>query len=204
MHFKDSSDGEIHRRLWFCIGVLDLQSAFDRGSQPLIRSEDLTSLPLNLDDFDLSNDRILPKSRINQFTDMSLSLIIYQAGICQRRLTEIGSSFTSSSTVVEIRAARNKQDAELTRFEGTVERVKLLAALSDQALVKFTMAVANECLVAMRLLIHRPLYRCNRPLEAYRIDAEIRVSVLSTATKVLESNRMKRTQHEFAQWAWFA
>ncbi|KAF2717959.1 hypothetical protein K431DRAFT_297353 [Polychaeton citri CBS 116435] len=51
---QSSLDEEIRRRLWFCIGVLDLQSAFDRGSQPLLKCGDFQRWPLDMNDADMS------------------------------------------------------------------------------------------------------------------------------------------------------
>ncbi|KAF2479296.1 hypothetical protein BDY17DRAFT_53780 [Neohortaea acidophila] len=203
---KPAFDGEIQRRLWFCIGVLDLQCSFDRGSQPLLRSDDFPSWPLNINDHELSPEHAPSPSRPldAQYTEMSLSSIIYRAGICQRRLTEIGLSAASSNVTVDPIIVHRQQHSVLSEFEHSVLQLSSLLDHSGSSIQKFTLAVANESLVAMRLLIRRPLYRSGNGSNPHGANVDGDFDLLSTATSVLESSQMKRTQIEFAPWAWFS
>ncbi|KAK4501935.1 hypothetical protein PRZ48_007745 [Zasmidium cellare] len=193
---------EVRRRLWQCIGVLDLQSAFDRGSQPMIGFHDLQSLPLDINDQELSLQSKLPPDLATQsrWTDMSLNVIIYRAGICRRHIIAIGSSSASSSG--DGMNARSSQLATLAKFEGEVQQLSAVCSSPPSNIQKFAMAVAQESLVAMRLLLHRPLHRSSSIPIDNALPGE-QIDILQTATEVLERSQMKRTQLEFAPWAWF-
>ena len=86
-------DSTLRRRLWCCLGLLDMQSSFDRGSRPLLLADDLSIPPMNINDADLVRQDASraysadPKRQLG-FTEMTFSLITYRAGIAQRRLAE--------------------------------------------------------------------------------------------------------------------
>jgi hypothetical protein len=67
-------------------------------------------------------------------------------------------------------------------------------------LQKFTIAVSQESLAAMQLLLRRPLHKCHSG-SFLRNDS---FDILRAATEVLERSLMKRTSTEFAQWAWYS
>lgn len=194
-----SADLEVRRRVWQCIGVLDLQSAFDRGSQPLIASRDLQSLPTNTNDYELNSDIVPPAACVMHYrwTDMSLSTIIYQAGSCQRRLTEVGLSVTSNQG--DHTAAHREQLDMLAGFRNHAHQLTKACGSSPSDVQRFAMAVAQESLVAMHLLIYRPLHRRGHAF----VPVDENFNILHAATEVLERSQMKRTQFEFAPWAWF-
>lgn len=135
---------------------------------------------------------------------MSLSSIIYRAGICQRDLTEIGLSAASSNDTVDPIIVHRQQHSVLFEFEHSVQQISSLLDHSGSSIQKFTIAVANESLIAMRLLLRRPLYRSGNGSKPHGENADDNFNLLSTATSVLESSQMKRTQIEFAPWAWFS
>lgn len=198
-----SLDVEVRRRVWHCIGVLDLQSAFDRGSKPLLKSSDLNDLPLNVDDSELDENEIgsQPYGE-TRWTDMSLSLIIYQAGVCQRLLTEIGSSAAcESSGNVDPIEAGYEQVAVLAEFDRHVQQLSGICSDSPVLVQRFAIAVGQESLVAMTLLMHRPLHRRGNGFVPAEYSENF--NLLETATEVLERSQMKRSQPEFARWAWF-
>lgn len=67
----------------------------------------------------------------------------------------------------------------------------------------FTMTVAQESLVAMRLLFHRPLHKRGKGQEAFDLGQINNDELLTMATEVLERSQSKRSWAQFAQWAWF-
>lgn len=194
-----SADMQVRRRLWQYIGVLDLQSAFERGSQPLIGSHDLQSLPINTNDHELTHQSMPSADRAShhRWTDMTLSTIIYQAGSCQRRLTELRISVGSNQH--DHVAAHREQLETLAGFETHINQLTIVCGLSPSDIQKFALAVALESLVAMRLLVRRPLHRRGHGIVPIDDDFD----VLRTAKEVLERSQMKRTHIEFAPWAWF-
>ncbi|KAF7193773.1 C6 finger domain transcription factor adaR [Pseudocercospora fuligena] len=185
---------ETYRRLWSCIRKFDLQCAFDRGTQPLLTSHDLQCIPANLNDEDLSPGLApVDLGHERRFTEMTFSRVAHVAGVCQRKLTEIGSSGTITSK------GWQSQVTVLAEYESYVKQLEKSCAASSP-IEKFTIHVAHESLVAMRLLLHRPLHKRG---SGYR-PPEDSFNVLATATEVLERSQTKRSFADFAKWTWFA
>ena len=194
-------EGELHCRLWFSIGVLDLQSAFDRGSRPLLASSDLVDWPSNRDDTETINNGAFRPTPHDRFTEMSFALMTFHAGICHRKLTELGTS--AANGTLDPHVARQQQLAALAQFELDVERTRGQCGAAPTKIQAFTMAVAQESLVAMRLLFHRPLHKRGENHGAYSQGQVDSYELLIMATEVLERSQSKRSWYEFAQWAWF-
>ncbi len=198
-------NAELRGRLWCCIGLLDLQSAFDRGSRPLLRAQDLQVLPFDADDLESSRERSRGKEsggRI-EFTDKTFSITTWRAGIAQRRLAELQASAPDTGTD----PARfqkiwwERQLAVVADFEGYVTAITQTCMLQTPtiSLQLFALAVARESLLAMRLQLHRPLLRSSYGLRPIRGD----FNVLGAGVEVLKSADFK-TSPEFAKWAWFS
>jgi hypothetical protein len=194
-------DRELHCRLWFSIGVLDLQSAFDRGSRPLLASSDLIDRPSNRDDTEIMNNGAFRPTSHDRFTEMSFALMTFHAGICHRKLTELGT--LAAHGTLDPHVARQQQLSALAEFELDVERSRQQCGAAPTKIQAFTLAVAQESLVAMRLLFHRPLHKRGKNHGAYSQEQVDSNELLIMATEVLERSQSKRSWYEFAQWAWF-
>ncbi|EME39029.1 hypothetical protein DOTSEDRAFT_29211 [Dothistroma septosporum NZE10] len=193
-------DTELRRRLWFSIGILDMQSAFDRGSQPLLSSSSFPTFPRSVNDADIA--RIPLPLAADQFSQMSFSLLTHHAGLCQRRLTELGSSAAEGK--IDHTVAGYEQATVLAQFEEYVQRLAVQCSSANlEPIQDFAMAVANESLVAMRLLLSRPLHKRGKSYKPPEHGLES-YDLLATATEVLERSQSKRSWVAFAQWAWFS
>jgi hypothetical protein len=194
-------DQELRRRLWFGIGVLDLQSALDRGSQVLLGSSEFSDWPINSDDKDITAHSISQPVREDRLTEMSFAHMTFHAAICHRKLTELGISGSNDDANAQV--ARQQQLAALADFELVVKRLGDQHGTSPTQIEAFTMNVAQGSLVAMRLLFHRPLHKRGKNREMYQHGQLSNDELLIMATEVLESSRSKRLSGQFAQWAWF-
>lgn len=192
---------ELRGRLWFCLGVLDIQSAFDRGSRALIDSSDFVDWPSNVDDKDITIDSISRPVSPDRFTEMSFGLLTFRAGICQRKLTELGLKAANETASAQI--VRQQQLATLVEFESCVRLLQTQCGTTLTKIEIFTIAVAQESLVAMRLLLHRPLHKRGNNHGLYGLPEIGSDELLTMATEVLERSQSKRSWMEFAQWAWF-
>lgn len=194
-------DKELRRRLWFGIGVLDLQSAFDRGSHALLHSSDLADWPANSDDLDIiAHSKTHPVEQ-DLSTESSFARMTFSAGICHRKLTELGVS--AANGTVDAYLARQQQLATLADFETVVKKIQSQCGTNPTKLQAFTVSVAQESLVAMTLLFHRPLHKRGKNQKAYTHGQIDNTELLIMATEVLERSQSKRSWFEFAQWAWF-
>jgi hypothetical protein len=188
-------------RLWCGIGVLDLQCAFDRGSRAILSSRDLADWPLNANDADISTASatgLVPHAR---FTEMSFCLLTCRAGVCHRKLTELGLSAADGTE--DPRLARAQQVATLVDFEASVLHLQGQCDATPTTIQAFAVTVAQESLVAMRLLFYRPLHKRGKGHEAFDKDQLGKDELLTMATEVLERSQSKRSWAQFAQWAWF-
>jgi hypothetical protein len=192
---------ELHRRLWFGIGVLDLQSAFDRGSRALLGSSELSNWPINADDIDITAHSISQLVRQDRFTEMSFAHMTFHAGICHRKLTELGISAADDDADAQF--ARQQQLATLADFESAVKKLEDRHGTASTQIEAFTIMVAQESLVAMRLLFYRPLHRRGKNRETYQHGQLGNNELLIMATEVLERSQSKRSWFQFSQWAWF-
>ncbi|KAF2757283.1 RPE65-domain-containing protein [Pseudovirgaria hyperparasitica] len=77
VHLMRPYDREMAKRVWWAIGLLDIQAAMERGADPMITNEWLqaTALPLNINDVDFSVDSEGPLIESTDYTDMTLSLV---------------------------------------------------------------------------------------------------------------------------------
>ena len=186
---------ELGRRLWYCIGVLDIQSAFDRGSKPLLPSNSLQDLPLNIDDayISTSTGTIHPETvNPDRFSEMSFTLMTLRATICQRKLSEASATVDVNSNA---RTIWDEQVGILGEFEKYIQG---LSEFCYTPLQRFTIAVGRESLVSMQLLLRRPLHKRHHGFVPMNDDFD----VLKIGTDVLERSLVKQTTYEYRKWAW--
>lgn len=82
---------QMRKRLWFTIGLLDVQTCFDPDSRPLILLEmTQPTLPLNVNDADFDpsfdNSGGIALQERDEVTDMTFALFTYHLQFCGRRL----------------------------------------------------------------------------------------------------------------------
>lgn len=176
-----------------------MHSAFDRGSQPLLKSDSFPTFPSNVNDVALSHQSLSPQSH---FSEMSFSLLVYHASLCQRKLAEIGSSAADGN--IDPLIAGYEQVGCLADFERYVQRIGTGTVGNTEPIQDFPVAVAEESLVAMRLLLYRPLHKRGNGFVHPDYSPTERFDLLVTATEVLERSQSKRSWIAFAQWAWFS
>ncbi|KAK5168300.1 uncharacterized protein LTR77_006869 [Saxophila tyrrhenica] len=179
-------------------------SAIDRGFKPLLRSKDFQVLPLNVNDADIPceddpGSSIASSSDRDDFTEMTFPQVSCRAGLSLRRVAE--HQFAESAAGCSPNAWWERQVAIVNEHEAYVMTLshRFDALNQPTPLQAFTIAVARESLLAMRLQLHRPLYRHPHDLRPPSGGFD----VLQAAVEVLESAAFK-VRPEFAKWSWFA
>lgn len=184
---------ETRRRLWYSIGLLDVQASFDRGSRPLLCSADFHILP----QYDLAELSLEPaQGSSGRYCQMTC-----RAMVCSLRLAEIGASAAFGHGVDGPVTAWRRQVDVLSDFESHCHELAESCAVDATPLEQFTVSVAQECLICMRLAMRRPLCKQPRGFEAIPDDD---FDVLTIATEVLEQSLLKTTIMDFSRWRWFA
>ena len=190
---------EMRRRLWYSIGMLDMQAAFDGGSHCVIASNGLLGRPpLNIDD-----SMISPASDQSAFveqsvlTNMSFSSMTHEALICWRKLTHVPTD--CEGRPLKIRQEWSKRYQLVRDWEENMNERYLRHCDTTQPLQRFMKTVGQDMVISKKLLVRRPMHRLFSagppPADGF--------NVLEVATDVVERSLRKFTDPAFAAWSWF-
>lgn len=186
-------DLELRRRLWFCIGVIDTQTALDRGSVPLLHFEDLGVLPLNINDVNMS-PTFMTAYPEQGFTDMSFSLVTYEATLCQKKICV---PLVRSENCWD---AWNHKIQVLEEFEKSMSQQYYGVNEFSKPIERFTKMVAQGAVTNLQLLLRRPLHIYGHDT----VPVWDNFNVMEAATNVLEQSLGKTAFYEFSPWAWWS
>ena len=197
---------EVRRRLWFCIGALETQSAYDRGTRPLLTFRDFQYWPRNLNDVEISSQSTItsPESTQDRYTDMSFFLAVTKGAMCQRHLSHIAFSLATPDGTDNAGSIQNRQLEVFEQFSNFVEDLPNTFTSPPTDIQNFTLSVIREQRAAIMLLMYRPLHRIGPKFDPPSTGAFVDFDLLATATTVLEHTQKKHARPEFAKWAWFA
>ncbi|RMY79362.1 hypothetical protein D0862_13192 [Hortaea werneckii] len=199
-------DWECRLQLWFMIGLLDLQAAFDRGTKPLLGADDFTVWPSNVNDEELITT---PQEAINttyptRFTDMTFPLMTYRAMMNQHVFTNIGYTQPGKAETLTDTEVWQEKAKVFRNFEEHVEGLKYALADSPNPFARYVVLSGEYISANMRTILRRPIY----PPIRGRPPASDDVDVLQHATVVLESalgrSNFSEYAHcqEFSLWSW--
>ncbi|EAW06508.1 transcription factor domain-containing protein [Aspergillus clavatus NRRL 1] len=183
---------EMRRRLWHAIGFLDIETAMDRASEPIMQASWFESHPLaNVNDTDIEFDMNHPVPDSDAFTDMTFTLIILKAQSVARSLSF--SDFTEPA----VKSMTLRQQLVLD-FKHTASR--LLHTASPDRIPFHWMAhqVAQCTAAALQLISLRPLQRTTSFVPP-RVRAD---SLLSLATTVLQRSHNLVADPRSRPWRW--
>ena len=190
---------EMRRRLWYSIGMLDLQAAFDGASHSVIASNGLLGRPpLNIDDSTFSpasgQSAFVEKSGL---TNMSFSSMTHEALICWRKLTHVPTD--SEGQPLKIRQEWSKRSQIVQDWEKNMNEKYLQHCDMTQPFQKFMKIVGQDMVISKKLLVRRPMHRLFSagppPADGF--------NVLEVATDVVERSLRKFTDPTFAAWSWY-
>ncbi|KAM0805138.1 hypothetical protein BDR22DRAFT_817622 [Usnea florida] len=190
---------EMRRRLWYSIGMLDMQAAFDGGSHCVIASNGLLGRPpLNIDDSMISpasdQSAFVAKSGL---TNMSFSSMTHEALICWRKLTHVPTD--CEGRPLKIRQEWSKRYQIVRDWEKNMNERYLRHCDTTQPLQRFMKTVGQDMVISKKLLVRRPMHRLFSagppPADGF--------NVLEVATDVVERSLRKFTDPAFAAWSWF-
>lgn len=186
VHCLTPFEFEQRRRLWFGIGLLDSQTAFGRGSLPLLSHRDLTPPPLVINDSEMSPEHVQTTSD-SSFTDMTFSSLGHHAMICQRKLCD-----------PSIAKWQDRVDVVVS-FELFVNQNYGQFEFSEKPLQRYTAYGARDMAASMNLLLRRPPYKhVGDP-----VPEDDQFDVLSMACRILQSGLFKRAEKDFIPYSWF-
>ena len=195
--FRTPLEMEVRRRLWYSIGVLDMQAAFDGGLHFVIAYNGVLGRPpLNIDDAVLSlASSQSPLVEQPGLTDMSYNCMMHDALICMRKLTHV-----PTDSELKIRQEWANRSKIVKDWEQRIHDRYLQHCDSTQSFQQFMKFVGQDMIVTMRLLERRPMHRLFSAGPPPADD----FNVLELATDVVERSFLKFTNPAFAPWSWFA
>jgi hypothetical protein len=186
--FRSTSafDLECRRRLWYCIAILDTMAALDRGTVPMVSSAYLGPPPLNIADCEMSSQS-MPKIDSEGFTEMSYTMLMTEAMICQKRLSEPSSAGTSDwQYKVQIAEA----------FAESMQRKYIQRHEEHNPFRTFIRIAAEETSLGIQLLLRRPPYALK-----IRAPPSDPVDIMAVSTKLLEVHAQFQSA-ELSPWIW--
>jgi hypothetical protein len=179
-------DLECRRRLWYCIAILDTMAALDRGTIPMLASAYLGPPPLNIADCEMSS-QLMPKTESQGFTEMSYTMLMSEATICQKRLSEPCSAGTSGwQYKVQLAEA----------FEESMQRKYIQCHEDHTPFGTFIRIAAEEMSLGIQLLLRRPPYALKN-----RAPPSDPVDIMEVSTKLLEVHAQFQSA-ELSPWIW--
>lgn len=188
-------EAEIRRRLWWYICVLDVQTAEDLGTDPMLHDIFFdTKLPLNINDEEIYEDmKHLPQER-GGCTDMTYFLIQCEVALATRRLTynPPGNICPGLKSIEERQSL--VQELEKRLNERYVHHCDPTIPLQWACTKVVRIAVAK-----LWLVIYQPL---NKQETIASLPADTQDMLLSNAVEVIELSHLLQTKDTMARWKW--
>jgi hypothetical protein len=184
-------DVQLRRRLLFAIGILDTHSALDRGTVPILPSTAFGTPPLNINDHDMYAPDNVPNVSSFEPTDMSHTVMIYEAMLCQRKLYELSESAQYAWETWP------KKLELVDAFGNYVKGAACSTGSSRSPLEQLQRISGTRIYVSLQLILRRPPYR--QPHNS--VPPWDDFDVLIAAADVLEQH-LQPLKPELKPWAW--
>jgi hypothetical protein len=183
-------DLEIRRRIWFCISILDFQTAADRGFMPLVAlEEDTSKTPLLTNDSELLSPAI-QESIPQPDTDMALVYVYREVWDCMRKLFTSPHTDNWQDKLHTVAAFRECMEQHSALIHDPTNPFRLCAQFSTKAIA-----------LDMELFLRRPPFRVKHSTSPPPWDD---FDILEKTTEIMELNLTKPVNTTFAPWAWYA
>lgn len=195
-------DIEMNRRLFWVLSILDLRSAEDQGTDPiLVEGSYDTKFPSNLDDSDISPGMTEYPSPREGATDMTFSLMRHEICNAVRRFTKHTSESTTPALNDEDFAkSLEEREARLLEVYHRLEKQYLNTASSYTTPIFWMAANITRVIVAkLVFVIYQPVLFAG-PMD--RLSCRIRNRVFIAAVEILEYSSMTITDPRFKHWVW--
>ena len=189
---------EIRRRIWYTIGILDLQAALDGGSYSVLVSNVLSSdPPMHINDVDISpnNDSAaIPKLG---FTDMTFPAMTHVMLIYMQRLSHVPVNSEGHPLLIQDWTDRLATVDDCARV---LQEQYLQYCNNAITFQKLTRVVGEDMIITLRLLARRPMHR----FYSAGPPSKDGFDTLGVAMDVVDRSLQKYGNDGFRPWKWFA
>lgn len=188
---------EMRRRLWWSICVLDSRACEDSGHDATLpHSGADTFIPLNIDDSDLTvHMKEAPQPRVG-LTEMTFSLIRFEATALFRRLQYASTTSLGQSDIEQGLAEK------MTQISETQQRIQKLylkyCDLSDP-FSWYMYTIAQIVFIKMQLVVHHPSLRRAGYAE---LPQETQDRLFTSSIIILEFWLALNTEKKTQKWRW--
>lgn len=191
---------ELHRRLWWHICILDIHSAEDRGSDPMIHEATFTTKkPLNINDADLDPENRQPLSDRVGLTELTFCLICNELSVVARRFTFMLQPTKDREKVPAVMTIEEKI-ALISECEQYIRQEYLIHCDNANPIAWVAITVARLILARMWLAVYHPLQPENRS-HVYPMMTRERLMLISVS--ILEDAHRLEREPSVLQWRWF-
>ncbi|KOC17475.1 putative C6 transcription factor [Aspergillus flavus AF70] len=188
---------EMRRRLWWHIGLLDIRSSEDHGTETQIteRMYD-TRLPLNINDDDIYPEMQEPPEERNSFTEMSFSLMRFEITVALRRV-----SYTCPNTNISgpQQPSPEKCGNLIQIVNKRIEERYIQHCDMNVPIQWVTATVARLILTKLWLVVHHPM---TRPYQGINLTNSSRESLFLTSVEVAEFACLLTSDKNTQKWDW--
>lgn len=191
---------ELRRRLWWHICVLDIHSAEDRGSDPMIHEATFTTKkPLNINDADLDPENMQLLSERVGHTEMTFCLICHELSLVARRFTFMLQPAKDRESVPAVMPIDEKISL-ISECEQYLEKEYLIHCDIANPIAWVAVTVARLILARMWLAVYHPLHQEHRS-HVYPTLTRERLMLISVG--ILEDAYRLEREPSVIQWRWF-
>lgn len=186
---------EMRRRLWWCICILDVQTAEDQGTDPMLHDVFYdTRLPLNINDEDISPFRRGSPQERSGCTELTYFLLQCEIALATRRLTYHlpGSPCPALQATEERESLVRKLDRRLNE-----RYVRHLDA--DSALQWACIKLVRSSIAKLSLVIHQPL---DKGQKIASLPHDVHDSIICHAIEMVELSHVLQTDTRLSGWRW--
>lgn len=183
---------EMRRRLWWCICILDVETAEDQGTDPMLHDVFYdTRLPLNINADDIDPFvKDLPQEQ-SGFTELTYFLLQCEVALATRRLTYHlpGSPCPALQSIEERQSLVEDLDRRLN--ERYVRHLDPNSALQSVCIKLVRISIAK-----LSLIIHQPLDKDQK------IAHDVRDKIICHAIEMIELSHTLHMDVRLARWKW--
>ena len=186
---------EMRRRLWWQICILDVRTAEDNDTDPLICEHNFdTNYPTNVNDGDLDVNMVEPLNSSKRRTDMLFCLTRFEISYTARKLV-FSPKFAADNGYPTLTLIERTQLIDDT-FKDLEE--KYLRFCDQQIPICFLAVTASRLVLAkMKLTIHHPTRNESSKLSQEQLDGLVNSSI-----DIITYAHELRTNDKYSRWIW--
>ncbi|KAF7597110.1 hypothetical protein BBP40_010584 [Aspergillus hancockii] len=190
-------DTEMRRRLWWHIGLLDIRSSEDHGTDTQV-TEGMydTRLPLNVNDDDIYPDMQEPPQERDTFTEMTFGLMRFDITVALRR---VSSSCPNSNIPGPHQPSPERCGRLIQAVNKRIEERYIRQCDMNVPIQWVTATVARLILTKLWLVVHHPM---TRPYQGLNLTNASRESLFHTSVEVAEFARLLSNDKNTQKWGW--